>query len=179
MQSNQNVTTIELQGKPVRAIYEGDEIKINLEDVMISIGMDADKYKRDIEQLKSDEQLGVIFESDQSDEPIYTHSDSSHSVRYYLDPMDRYYSVEDIARIAGIEDIEKAMDYAFLNHDPSIFVLKSVYEDEHPVGVLEMVNIEGALTMAMFDIADNPYDAGSRLANLAQFLKPLGKGVLR
>ena len=179
MQSNQNVTTIELQGKPVRAIYEGDEIKINLEDVLISIGMDVDKYNHDIEKIRSDMNLGVIFEPDQSDEPIYTHSDGSNSIRYYLASVDRYYSVEDIARITGIEDIEKAMDFAFLNHDSSIFVLKSVYENGHLVSELEMVNRAGALNMAMFDVADNPYNAGSRLATLAQFLTPLEKEVLR
>ena len=179
MQANQNVKVIELNGQQVRAMIDGDDIKIHLEDVMANIGMDVDRYKRDINEVKSDRIPGVIFETDTSEEPIYTHSDGSNSVRYYLDPVDRYYSVEDIARIVGIEDIEGSMDFAFLNHDPSIFVLKSVYEGGDLVGELEMVNIEGALNMTMFDITENPYEAGHRLFILAQLLKPLEKEVLR
>lgn len=107
------------------------------------------------------------------------HATASRSVRYYLDPVDRYYSVEDIARIAGIEDIEGAMNFAFLNHNPSIFVLKSIYEDGHPVDVLETVNLEGALAMAVFDMDDNPVEASDRLADLTNFLKPLERDTLR
>lgn len=165
-------------GKPFRVHVEGGEAKFVLEDVVNCLGMDEMEAQKLISELNPADLGCVCFETDTEEDTIYIHSDRYRSIRYYFDHVDRYYAVDDIAKVAKIDDVESAMNFAYLNNKPSIFVLKSIYKNRIPVNELETVNLEGALAMTMYDMDHNPAGAAARLKDLANFLKPLEQEAL-